>query len=84
MVDVALDRAIPDDEALKSPERQRWCEGITHVEALQIFRDCPSYHIFQIYHEHTTTDHRRPLFPAKVFHTQSSEVDSCRLLKYSR
>eukprot|EP00903_Cladosiphon_okamuranus_P015264 g14106.t1 len=27
MVDVVLDRATPDDEALKSPERQRWCEG---------------------------------------------------------
>eukprot|EP00904_Undaria_pinnatifida_P013711 jgi/Undpi1/9470/HiC_scaffold_27.g11927.m1 len=27
MVDVVLDKAKPDDEALKSPPRERWCRG---------------------------------------------------------
>lgn len=27
MVDVVLESATPDDEALKSPRQQRWCEG---------------------------------------------------------
>ncbi|CAM9656436.1 unnamed protein product, partial [Laminaria digitata] len=27
MVDVVLDNAKPDEEALKSPQRERWCKG---------------------------------------------------------
>ena len=27
MVDVVLDNAKPDNEALKSPQRERWCQG---------------------------------------------------------
>lgn len=29
MVDVVLDNIAPDEAALKSPDRERWCKGVS-------------------------------------------------------
>ena len=43
MVDVVLDKATPDDEALKSPERRRWCEGIHARPSFAEMQACSRY-----------------------------------------
>lgn len=41
MVDVVLDSIAPDEAALKSPDRERWCKGVSRsVQGYYCCGDC--------------------------------------------